>query len=80
MNRKDIYVKLKEIFIDVFDDEDTEIDDNTTSKDIDGWDSLTHITLIGVVEDEFMIKFDMEDLSKMKSVGVLVDMIQERLK
>lgn len=79
MNREEVYEKLKEIFIDVFDDEDIVITDETVSTDIEGWDSLTHITLIGVVEDEFGIKFDMDALPKMKNVGVMVGMIQEKL-
>ena len=77
MNREDIYNKLKEIFEDVFDAEDIELGDMTTSNDINGWDSLTHITLIGVIEDEFGIRFDMDELTKMNNVGHMVDMIQE---
>ena len=63
----------------MFDDEDIAISDETVSTDIDGWDSLMHITLIGVIEDEFGIKFNMDDLPKMKNVGIMVDIIQELL-
>lgn len=76
MSRDKIYDKLTEIFIDVFDIEDIHIVDSTTSKDVVGWDSLTHITLIGVIEDEFNIKFDMVDLPKMKDVGTMVTLIE----
>lgn len=76
MDRNEIHSKLTEIFIDVFDDEDIHIDDSTISKDIEGWDSLTHITLIGVIEDEFDIKFDINDLAKMKDVGTMVTLIE----
>lgn len=79
MSREEVYEKLTEVFIDVFDDEDIVIGDETVSTDIDGWDSLMHITLIGVIEDEFSIKFNMDDLPKMKNVGTMVDMIQELL-
>lgn len=79
MSREEVFEKLTEVFIDVFDDEDITINDSTTSSDIEGWDSLAHITLIGVVEDEFGIKFDMDTLSDMKNVGKMVDLIQEKL-
>lgn len=79
MSREKVYEKLTEVFVDVFDDEDIVIGDETVSTDIDGWDSLMHITLIGVIEDEFGIKFNMDDLPKMKNVGIMVDMIQELL-
>ena len=76
LNREEIYKKLKEIFIDVFDNEDIEINDSTVSTDVEGWDSSNHIRLIGVIEDEFSIKFDMEALPKLRNVGAMVDMIQ----
>lgn len=79
MSKKEVYDKLREIFIDVFDDEDIALSDTTVSSDIEGWDSLTHITLIGVIEDEFGIKFDMDALPQMKNVGIMIDMIQEKL-
>ncbi len=44
---------------------------------MDGWDSLMHITLIGVIEDEFGIKFPMKDIVGMKNVGQLIDKIAE---
>ena len=79
MTRAEIYEKLTGIFRDVFDEETIQIEDSTTSEDIGEWDSLMHITLIGVIEDEFAIKFNMEGLPKMKNVGVMVDMIKEKL-
>ena len=40
MTRDAIYEKLTVIFRDIFDDEDIEINDNTTARDIEDWDSL----------------------------------------
>lgn len=76
MSREDIYKKLKEIFEDVFDTDNIKLDDLTSSNDIDGWDSLTHITLIGVIEDEFGIRFGVDEISGMKNVGQMADSIQ----
>ncbi|MDE7261218.1 MAG: acyl carrier protein [Oscillospiraceae bacterium] len=75
MSREDIYEKLTEIFRDVFDDESIEISDGTTAADIDGWYSLTHITLLATVEDEFDIKFGMKEVQGLANVGELVDLI-----
>lgn len=80
MNREGIYEKLAEIFQDVFDEEGIRISDGTTAADIDGWDSLTHITLLSSVEEEFGIKFDMKAVLEMKNVGDMVDMIGELLR
>jgi acyl carrier protein len=79
MTREEIYVSLNEVFRDVFDDDSITVKDETKSTDIDRWDSLMHITLIGAVEDEFDMKFDMKDIVKMKNVGEMVDIIEREI-
>ena len=79
MNREEVLEKLQEIIRDVFDDEDIEVTADTVAADVDGWDSLMHITLIGTVEDEFDIKFAMKDVVGMKNVGQMADLILEQL-
>lgn len=76
MNRDEVYTRLKEVFQDVFGRE-VVLSGATTAADVPGWDSLTHITLIGTIEDEFDIKFPMKDVVHMKNVGELVDKIIE---
>lgn len=80
MNREKIYEKLTEVFRDVFDEEDITISDGTTAADIEDWDSLSHITLLSSVEDEFGIKFDMKAVQGLKNVGAMVDLIGELVK
>ncbi|MBQ8605527.1 MAG: acyl carrier protein [Clostridia bacterium] len=75
--RDEIFERLNEVFRDVFDDEEITVNDETTAADIDGWDSLMHITLISAVEDEFDISFNMKDVVKMKNVGDMADLIEE---
>lgn len=77
MTREEVYERLNEVFRDVFDDEEITVDDETTAADVDGWDSLMHITLIDAVEEEFDISFDMRTVVKLKNVGEMVDVIME---
>ncbi|MDO4965114.1 MAG: acyl carrier protein [Lachnospiraceae bacterium] len=79
MTREDIYERLNEVFRDVFDDYSISVGDDTTAEDIDGWDSLMHITLIEAVEEEFNISFDMKTVVKMKNVGEMVDVIEDSI-
>lgn len=79
MTREEVYAKLLPVFKDVFDDRRIKIDDETTSRDIVGWDSLMHIKLIAAIEDEFNIKFSVEDAANMKNVGELVNLILKSL-
>lgn len=78
MTRQEILEKLNEIFSDVFDEEIT-LSEETTSSDIEDWDSLTHITLISEVEDAFDFKFAMKDVLGMADVGEMVDIIQKNI-
>ncbi len=77
MNREEIIYKLNDIFRDVFDDQAISVKEGTTSEDIDGWDSLLHITLIAEIEDAFNIKFPMKEVISMKNLGEMIDFIQE---
>ncbi|MGI5936174.1 MAG: acyl carrier protein [Oscillospiraceae bacterium] len=79
MTREEVYERLNGIFRELFDDETIVLDDKTTAGDIEGWDSLRHITLISVIEDEFGIEFEMKDIVGLKNVGELVDVIIREL-
>lgn len=79
MSREEIYERLNEVFQDVFGDDDITVNDNTTATDVDGWDSLRHITLLAAIEDEFDIEFSMGATVKMKNVGEMVDYIEDEV-
>ncbi len=74
----EIFERLNTVFRDFFDDEDIELDEETTADDIDDWDSLNHITLMAAVEEEFGIRFTMGEVSGMKNVGEMAQIIKER--
>lgn len=78
MTKAEIYERLTPVFRDVFDDDTIEINDATTADDIEDWDSIEHITLIGAVENEFKVRFKMGEVSGMKNVGEMVKIIEER--
>ena len=78
MTREEVYVRLNEVFRDVFDDEDITVNDETTANDIEDWDSLEHINLIIAVEKAFNIKFNMGEVNDFVNVGEMVDKIVER--
>lgn len=79
MTREDVFEKLNEVFREYFDDEEIELKENTTADDIEDWDSLEHINLIVAVENFFDMKFTMGEVTTMKNVGAMVDIILERI-
>ena len=79
MEKEEIYERLNNVFRDIFDDESIVVTAETTSKDIEDWDSLEHINLIVAVEQEFGIKFNMNEVTTMKNVGEMADIIMSRV-
>ena len=79
MTREEVYEELTEIFRDVFDDDSIEINDDTTSEDIEAWDSLEHVNLMLEVMETFEVEFNMGEVNDMKNVGDMVTMILNRM-
>ena len=72
---EEIKSKVQEIFRKVFDAPALEINETMTAKDVEKWDSITHLTMISKVEDAFGVKFKLKELIKMNNVGDLLNMI-----
>lgn len=78
MDKQEIIKRLNEVFRDVFDDDSIVISERTTADDIEDWDSIEHINLISAVEREFKIRFTMGEVSGMKDVGEMIEIISQR--
>ena len=79
MTREELFERLNGVFQDVFDNDSVHVTEMSTAADVEGWDSLRHITLIEAVEDEFGMRFKMNEITSMKNVGEMVDIILERI-
>mgnify|MGYP006149640367 FL=1 len=75
MQKEELFENIQEIFRDIFDDEFLTIESSTNSDDIEDWDSLNHINLVVAIENEFSIKFGFDELSDLKDVGAMVNLI-----
>lgn len=78
MNESDIYAKLTEMIRDFFDDDAITATPALSAKDVDGWDSLTHIRLMLTVEKAFKVKFSTSEIGRMETVSDLVTIIKAR--
>ena len=77
MTREAIFEELTEIFRDIFDDEEIELTDETTSDDIEDWDSLEQINLLVAIEKKFSVKFQLSDVNGLANVGDMVSLVQK---
>jgi len=69
---------IAEAFKDIFDDLDVEIDANTSSSDIEAWDSLAHIQLVMSIENKLGVKFDAAEISQFVDVKSLMDLLSQK--
>jgi acyl carrier protein len=73
-----IYARLAEVFQEVFDEDTIKVTPELSAKDVDGWDSITHIRLMLTVEKSFKIKFSAPEIGKLENVSDLVTLIKAR--
>ena len=59
--------KYNNIFMNIFDVSEEELNGNFRFDSIDEWDSLTHMDLISQLEDEFDVMFETNDILSYQS-------------
>ncbi len=81
MTPNEVLDEVSAIMSDVFDVdlEPGSVTLDTTAKDIDEWDSLSHIRLIVAIERKFDVKFKNSEIESLKRVGDLVALIQAKV-
>lgn len=79
MNYETIMNDVQEIFREVADNPAIVLADETTSEDIEEWDSLTHIQLVVAIEKNFHISFSSDEIGNYKNVGEMCRGIEKKL-
>ena len=74
-----IKTELTGIFRKVFDDPLLTLRDDMTAADVEGWDSLSHITLIVSIERSFRIKVTLAEIQRLNDVGALIQLIHQKV-
>ena len=79
MNHTAIWGKLTQIFRETLEDDQIAIAPETTAKDIDDWDSLSHIQLLVATEQTFGVRFNTGEVAGLANVGKMVELIARRI-
>jgi acyl carrier protein len=75
MSDNHVMTRLTSVFRSVFANEELTLSRATTAQDVDGWDSLMHINLIVAIERDFNIRFTTREITRLRNVGDLMDLI-----
>ena len=79
MERKYIIKQIREIVVSVVKHDRFEMRLDLTAADVDGWDSLSHMSIISEIETEFGVKFKLKELNKLQNMGSLVELVESKL-
>jgi len=71
--------RINEVFQELFNDDELTVDRATTAADVEGWDSLMHVSLLVSMEKTFGVRFTSSEVASLKNVGELADLIDHRL-
>jgi len=77
--RIEVLEALTPVFREVLDDSALVLRENMTAADVEGWDPLNHIDLIVAIEKKFKVRFTTSEVTSLKNVGELADLVQTKL-
>jgi acyl carrier protein len=72
--------KIKNIMASVFEISIDDINDESSPDNIENWDSLRHMNLITVLEEEFDIRLNEEQITEMMNFSLINLIVSEELK
>lgn len=52
---------------------------NTSQENCENWNSLRQLNLVSELEDEFDVEFEPEEIAEMKSVEMVLKILQSKL-
>lgn len=79
MNDEEILLEIQSIFGSVLGRSDLILHSDSSADDIAEWDSLNHATLIVGVQNHFKLRFSLDEVIHLKTVGDLVALVSASL-
>ena len=78
MQQSEVLSRIQRVFDEVF-METVVVTPELTANDVEEWDSLSHVSLVLAIEQEFGIRFRVGEVEGTKNVGELAALIEKRL-
>ena len=70
--------KLEEIIANIFELDASQIKKEMTPSDIETWDSLSQLNLISSIENEFQIKFEIDEIFTVMKIGDIYEILSKK--
>ena len=75
MSIEGVLSRVQRAFNSAFQIDPSRVTLETIPGDVDGWDSMGHITLVNSLEEEFQVSFDVDELMAMENVKEIVRIV-----
>jgi acyl carrier protein len=79
MTKNEILEKLQEIIREAVDNDEVVLSYETTAADVEGWDSLSQVLIVGEIRNEFGVKLTSTEVMSLENVGKLVEAIEVKM-
>jgi acyl carrier protein len=71
--------RLRQVVSDMLEVDIDNINENSSSDNIEQWDSLSHIKLVMAIEAEFNVKLTPEEMMDMLSVKLIKNILEDKV-
>ena len=78
-NLSEVDKKLKNVFAHIFQLQNKDINNSSSMKNIEQWDSLNHIGLVLSIEKRFNIRFRTGEVQALRDVGGMIDLLVSKI-
>ena len=77
---ENVLAKVQKAFNSTFEVDPQTVTLDTSPGEINGWDSMGHVTLASSLEQEFNVNLDVDDLMGMENVRQIVRILEGKLR
>lgn len=71
--------KIKKALKEAMNNEDVDIQPSDAFRDYDDWDSLAHLTMVAILDEEFGVELEGSAFQNLTTVDDLIKAVQERV-
>ena len=70
-------VFLEKVVSDILKNENISLSMEMTAPDVEGWDSLNHVQIIFTIEERLGVRFEVQEIQNLNTIGDLVKLISK---
>ncbi len=71
---------MKSVFEESLDIDSSNLNLDSRYEEVENWDSLGHVRIVGEIEDKLNIEFDIEDIIGQDTIQKLIEMVNAKIK